>query len=265
MHSSPSLAVSRLYGLAALIAAWFASRANGDDQSTPEPAQPVLLHVLPFVVAAGATETITLHGLNLQSEPEVIVSGLEAPVETIIGEHGSAEIPNRFDAQRVGDQFVEVALVIPANVTGELIVSVRTPAGTTESKPVMVLAPDHLVNEEEPNGGLTDSQPIASGQTVRGTIHQGLDVDTYRVSAHAGIPLSISVVAAAKNSLCDPIVMIFDQQGQLLEVCDDVDGSIDPSMTILSDSTGELLITVMDAHDLGSPLHQYTLTINATE
>ncbi len=59
--------------------------------------------------------------------------------------------------------------------------------------------------------------------------------------------------------------MVFDSQGQLLGVWDDVEGSLDPSLTIVPISSGELLIAIMDTHDLGSPLHSYALRVDVAE
>ncbi len=266
MRSSRNREMLRRVGAITLALAILAGHADAaDDADTSDVTPPVLLIVSPFVVPAGETCTITLRGRHLQSEPEIVLDGSEEPIEVRIINQGSAEIPNKFDAERVGDQFLEVEFAVLEDLTGQLNVSVRTAAGTSELKSLTVLPPDSLVSEQEPNDSLTESQPLQWSQTVRGTIHQSQNVDVFRVPAREGVPLSISATASDRDSLCDPILMIFDSQGQLLGVCDDVEGSLDPSLTIVPNSSGDLLIAIMDTHDLGSQLHSYALRVDVAE
>ncbi len=71
--------------------------------------------------------------------------------------------------------------------------------------------------ELEPNNVATQATPIRLPARVSGTIGASGDVDLFRFSAKAGVPLIIDVDASRSNSKLDSFIEVLDANGQRVE------------------------------------------------
>ena len=103
------------------------------------------------------------------------------------------------------------------------------------------------------------------GQTIRGTIGEPNDVDVFRFTGRKGETIIASVNAARAGSALDGILLLHDHAGQLLATIDDSDTSADPILKLRLPADGPYFLSLIDAHDRGSALHPYLLTLERAE
>jgi len=117
----------------------------------------------------------------------------------------------------------------------------------------------------EPNDSAAQAAPISVGDTIRGTICPGWDVDFYTFTAQAGDRLAFDVDAKASGSALDAYLFLLDSDGtsELAENDDEILFQVqDPLLGYLvpRDGTYYLKLRAWD-HPAGTGA--YTLTISA--
>jgi hypothetical protein len=220
--------------------------------------QPKIILARPFGAAPGKATKLTLRGLKLENAKEVRAS--KGTVKLL--KKGKAPVPQQMEAASVGDSQVEVELTLPADVSGDDVEVTVVVGDATATRKVFVdrVAP---VAEKEPNDGFKQAQEVKLGQTIEGSISRAQDVDTFRFEVKAGTKVVIEVFAARLGSALDSFLTLYDAGKQILDTCDDVEGSSDSRIEATLAKAGVYYVSVTDAHDQGGPLHPYRLIIRA--
>lgn len=219
---------------------------------------PRVVAIAPLEIVPGVNGALRIRGVRLKDASEVRFS--DSAVTAEMKEKKAADIPNGLDAKDVGDTQIEVALTVPADLPpGKIAFVVMTPDGPATGS--LLVRAATLVEEKEPNNGFAESQPIALGSTVRGSVKEDKDVDVCRFDGHAKQIVIAEVAANCCGSLLDAVLTLFDARGHILATCDDVAGSHDPQLRIELPADGAYFLALNDAHDRGGAWHNYELTV----
>lgn len=231
--------------------------ARGEKVQAEKP-QPHVLVAAPCCVAAGATTRLVLRGLQLDQASEVRLVERGGTVRLL--SQDKAPLPAKQDANRVGDTQVEIELSLALDAApGTVSLEVVTPQGTTNPFSLLVLRPEWLLAEREPNGGLAEAMPLEPGISVVGTIQEPRDVDVYCLQGQAGQRFVVDVAATRIGSGLDALLLILDERAQTLAECDDIEGGTDARLELTLAANGRFFLVVMDANDLGGPASVYKL------
>jgi hypothetical protein len=257
--------------LAAAILALCSSAAllevKGEDKGDKKPEQPEPPRVcvtLPLALRIGATNPLTVRGLNLTNVTALQFTNTLVALTAEIKATGKAEVPKDSDARKVGDTQVEVIVTVPANFPpGTNWFTLGSTNGVSELKPLVFLPATQLVSEKEPNGGYAQAQAIELGETVSGSIKESGDVDVYQFSGAAGTTISATIRAAALGSTLDSILTISDAANRILASNDDSPGGPDSMIRLRLPQAGVYRISLQDAHDRGSLASAYLLGVRA--
>jgi hypothetical protein len=222
--------------------------------------EPKILFASPLGVRPGVKTKVVLRGLNLDKAKATRLVG-KGTVKLL--KKGTAGVPNQQEADRVGNTQVEVEITLPSDATGESFqVNVETPAGTSKPHSVLIdrVAP---VAEKEPNDGFKQAQKVSLGQTIEGKIDRPQDVDVYRFEGKAGQTVVLEVFAGRLGTALDSFLTLHDQDGQTVEMNDDIDGgsTTDSRIEVKLKKTGTYFVTVSAANDQGGPAHVYRLQV----
>lgn len=235
--------------------------AEDKKSDPPSPPKPELLLALPLGVSAGATSHLVLRGKNLDQCTQVRCAIPDAKIKLL--KAGKADVPDKVDGKKVGDQQVEIELALPPETpAGELELTAQTPAGEASLK-ILVVAHSSLIQEKEPNNGFREPQPLTNGHSVLGSIQSAKDVDVYRLDVAAGSPIECELVADQRGSPLDGLLTLYDGRGTIVAQSDDQSLTADPRIEFTPSTAGPYFIAVMDAHDSGSLLHAYRLTVRS--
>lgn len=224
----------------------------------PKKDVPRIRLVLPLGAVAGKTTHLIIRGQQLDKATAVRCSERKAAVK--IMRKGKATVPNKVKAEAVGDTQIEADIQLPAETRGDAVqLTVISPAGTSPPQQLFIDRPGGVLAEKEPNDGFRQAQAIPVPGVVSGTIEHPQDVDVYRMDGKAGQKLTLEVRAARYGSALDSLLTVYDAAGRELAANDDANGSRDSRLELVLPRTGKYYAVVMDANDLGSPLHVYRL------
>ena len=208
-----------------------------DAGPTPGPAAPKVTVAAPLAAVAGRTTKLTLFGQNLDK-----VSAVRLPQ---LGEAASAKVVS------AGAEVV-VELTLPQSAkSGDTDLVVEGPGGMSEPYRLWIDGADTTVDEQEPNDGFAQTQTIELGKTVNGTIHAAKNVDVFRFGGEQGQEIAVEVVASARGSAADLMLMLFTASGQLLGSVDDEGNDRDPVLKAKLPESGDYLVVVMESQDAG--------------
>jgi hypothetical protein len=231
----------------------------------PKPAEkkdaPRPLLCIPLGVVPGVETKVVIRGQRLDKATEVRFGDVKATVKIV--KKRNASVPNMQDAAKVGDTEIEAQITLPADFAEkEAAFTVVTPAG--ESAPhKLFVDKTPTVGEKEPNNGFRQAQAVQFPQVIDGAIGQSQDVDVFRFDGQAGQQVVIEVFAARYGSALDSFLTLYDAGGQIVASNDDIDGSNDSRIEATLPKAGVYYVSVIDAHDTGSPTHVYRLVIRA--
>jgi len=241
----------------------FLVQANAADEKKPEKKEPPqVTAVIPFTVVPGTTNKLKVRGLNLTNVTEARFAGWDTNIVQVKSK-GKAEMPKEAEAKKWGDTQVELELKVPADAPpGTNSFTLVSPQGESSNALVIVVPPDRLIIEKEPNGSFKQAQSIEFGKTVQGVIGEAKDVDVFRCKGQAGKTLSAEVFAARFGSLLDPVLTVYDDHAHILAVSDDSDASNDAAVKVKLPADGNYCISVIDASDRGGQPFIYNLIVN---
>ncbi len=247
--------------------------AEKKEEKKPEP--PRVLVALPLAVEAGTNTTIRLRGIGLAEAKGVrIVStnaaaaavATNAALSVTLKTKGKAEVPKDYDVKRVGDTQLEVELKLPATLAaGPLALVVINPEGETAPYSLTIVAAGSLVAEKEPNGGFRQAQELSFGKAIRGGIGEPNDVDVFRFTGQKNERIVATVTAARQGASLDGILTLYNSAGQILATSDDSEGVADPLLNARLPADGTYFLSLIDAHDRGSAMHVYLLSLTRAE
>jgi len=223
---------------------------------------PKTLMVVPLAIETGASTTIKVRGLRLDTASAVKFIDAKSPIDAKIKSKGKVEVPKPLEAPKAGDTQVEIELKLPQDLpTGPLQFVITTPDGESPPYTLTVIEKGNLVEEKEPNGSLRKPQDIELGKTIRGQIAEPMDVDVFRFAAKSGQTIVAEVKAARLGSALDSTLTLYDETGRILASNDDEDASVDSILRFRVPKDGRFLLTLIDANDRGGPAHPYLLLI----
>ena len=239
--------------------AFAADKSDKKEPKKPEP--PRVIVTLPLAVVAGKTNTVRVRGENLTNVTELHFTNAVKAIVAIRSQT-TLEVPKGADANKAGDSQLEVDLCFPAGaVPGTNYFTVSSPLGQSPAQPLLVLAPDEALEEQEPNGGFKQAQPLAPGKTLVGAIKEAADVDVFRFEGLAGQQAVIEVCAARHGASLDPLLTLYDAEGHILAVNDDANGSPDSRLKFRLPASGAYLVSIIDSFDRGGPAYVYLLRL----
>ena len=260
-------AIVRAIGSSLAVAPWVLASAlisvavmGAEEKPTPPPR---VTAMAPLAVPQGFAGKVRLRGFYLKEATEVRTSAPRKPDRLAIAEKKDAAIPKGMEKDMVGDAEVVIDLTLSTNYpVGSLpLIIVR---GEHAAPPVAlrVLPSSQLIEETEPDNGFRSATKLEPGNSVAGAIKDQRDVDVFRIEGRAARPLRARVSARGAASLSDPLVAVYDAQGQKLAAADD-DGLQSPAaqLQLTPETDGPIFIVVQDALDTGSDWHSYVLDV----
>jgi hypothetical protein len=253
--------MSRFAGLLLLAGFLVTALAAHAQPKKPAPKEtPVILVSLPLGAKSGSTTRVTLRGLKLDAATAV---RCEPKGTAKILQKNKVAVPNQQDPKRVGDSSVGIELTAPADVAGDTITLVVDTPGGPSNAYTLALDRHPVQAEKEPNDSFTQAQLLRIGDTVEGRIQAAQDVDVYRFEAKAGQKVVVEVWAARRGSALDSLLTLFNDRGQVLDTCDDIEGSTDSCIEFTIPKDGTYFASVMDANDQGGEGYVYRLGVRA--
>lgn len=252
-----------LPAIALLLAGATAVGAADAPAKDKKPEPPQLLLSLPTGIVPGTTNRVLLRGQRIKDVQSVRITGLAQPLEIRPGKAEDAKVPDGLTAAKAGDQQLELQVVLPAAAprgTNVAFVAV-SPAGESAALPTFVLEPGHVVEESEPNNGFRQAQPLAPGQTMRGVLGDGIDVDVFKVAGHAGRTLRAEVIASRLGSTLDAALTLYDERGTILASEDDGEAGRDPILQWRLPSDGTYHLVLTSVNEKPARTHAYLLQV----
>lgn len=237
-----------------------AARALAQDKAEAKKEPPQVKVVAPFGLVRESTTTVVIRGLNLSDATEIRFPDLKPAPVIKIKSKGAAPGADKVPVEKVGNTQIEVEITLPPGAplraTPFIVVG---PNGQSEAKQIVILDETKTVAEKEPNDSFGGAQDITLGQIITGILSPGQKTDVFRFAGKAGQKIRVEAQAIRFGSPLDPFLLLHNSDGQLLAEIDDGLEISDPVLefTLLKD--GMYFLTILDAHDLASPLHSYVL------
>jgi len=246
----------------------FSRELPAQEKTPAKPEPPVVKLAVPPTFIAGTTTKFVLRGLKLNPASEVRIDLDPFPdlLPTLkLLSQGAANVPNQQKADKIGDQQIELELVLPQDFPdGPLPLRVLTPGGTS-THALVVGSRYPRTSEKEPNDGFRQAQLVSVPQVIDGTLHQGQNVDVFAIDGPAGGQLRAEVFAARLGSGLDPLLTLYSASGQIVSQRDDLPDSVDCRLELRLPSAGRYYLSLQDAHDQGGPAHPYRLELTWAE
>jgi hypothetical protein len=117
------------------------------------------------------------------------------------------------------------------------------------------------LEEQEPNNGIEQAQPVSLPATINGVILKAGDIDQYRFQASAGQEMVFQVKAGELGSLLDPVIEIYNFQGD--RVASNLHATDRSLLGYRVSASGSYTVQVSDYLKAGSLRHFYRLTLGA--
>ncbi len=256
-----------ILGVFASLLFFLPSSAEDKKPEEKKPVPPKIAILLPLGVETGSPQKLTLRGQNLTNSPAVKFTGLANPPEIKITETGEAKKIEGFDANRVGDQRLELEFTLPAETPGGTNVAlvVTTPVGESKPFPVFIAPAGQIVGELEPNNGFRDAVVQKPGRTIRGALEAATDVDVFRYGLKAGQTLRAEVLAERLGATLDASLTLYDDKGRILKTNDDGPGlGRDSLLEFKVPTDGDYLLAISGVTEKGGPTSVYLLAVTAT-
>ena len=225
-----------------------------------EDKSPKVILAVPLGIIAGKTNTVELRGLNLDTTKALHFT--DTTVRATLASKGKADVPQNQKKERLGDTQVKAEVFVPADFKGdEAAFTIETPDGQSAPARLAVLRPGALIEESEDNGSFAKPQVVTLPTTVRGSIKAAQDVDVFAFEGKAGQRVTAEILAARLGSPLDATLTLWNASNTLLASADDSSGDRDPRLAFTLPADGRYFLVVQDAHDAGSALHGYLVSL----
>lgn len=232
----------------------FAQDKKSDDKS------PKVIVAVPLGIVSGKTNTVEIRGLNLDTAKALHFTN--AAVRAVVASKGKADVPQNQKKERFGDTQIKATVIVPADFKGdEAAFTVETPDGQSAPARMPVLQPGAFVEESEDNGAFAKPQLLTLPTTVRGRIQAAQDVDVFAFEGKAGQRVTAEILASRLGSPLDATLTLWNASNTLLASADDSPGDRDPRLAFTLPAAGRYFFVVQDAHDAGSAVHGYLLSL----
>jgi len=237
-----------------------AEKSDKKEPKKPEP--PRVIVTMPLAIAAGKTNLVRIRGEHLTNVTELQFTNAAVKAVATIRARTTIDVPKGADTNKVGNAQMEVEFDVPADAArGTNYFTVISPIGRSAPQPLLVLPADELLDEQEPNGGFKQAQPLPPGKALLGTVKEAADVDVFRFDGRAGQQAIIEICAARHGAALDPLLTLYDAVGHILSVSDDAGGSPDSRLKFRLPADGGYLVSVIDSFDRGGPAYVYLLRV----
>lgn len=238
-----------------------ASVTFGDEKREEKAAPPGILVAVPFTLKLGVTQTNKLRGLNLTNVTELRMDTNSAITATIRKQNAIKPPPNT-EAGKVGDTELEVAFTVPKSVSSTRVeIAAVSTNGTSEPFVMMLVAPERVTEEIEPNNSFRAPRSISIPATIQGTIQEAHDVDVFRFGGKKGEIIHCKITASSMHSPLDSLLTLYDSKGHILKSSDDSESSRDSDLKATLPENASYFLSITDAQDHGSLLHCYICVI----
>lgn len=255
----PERRMTRLLALLLLTESIVASAA--DEKPAPEP--PRIAMCSPLAVLPGTTTKVVIRGWQLDKATAVRSDNKSVTVKIL--SKGSAAIPNKQDAKQIGDQQVEIEIVLAGEVApGRVMLTVVTEAGESQPHALLIGGEFPIVLDKEANDGFRQAQTIQVPQIIDGQIHGDANVDVFAFDVADETQLLIEVEARRLGSGLDSILTVYDKRGSIVAVNDDHSEAADSRLDVKL-AAGKYFISLQDAHDHGGAAHPYRLVVQSVK
>lgn len=190
----------------------------------PRPAPvPRIALLNPLGIAVGQKTRLLLRGWALKDPAAVISDRPEVQISVV--SHGAAGVPGRQKADQIGDEQLELDVQVPENfASGSIEVRVRTAAGESAPRRLLIGSDLPVLQEVEPNDGFRQAQGVAVPTVISGSIHADANVDVFAFELAHAQELQVAVDAAALGSGLDPVLTLWTAEGAILKSSDDESG-----------------------------------------
>lgn len=237
------------------LAVSLSNRSQAEEKKEP----PVVKAILPLGVVEGMTAPMLIRGFKLGEITDIKFPELKTAPVFKIKTKGAAPAADKVPADKVGDTQIELDLTWPLDTpAGPTTLVVVGPNGQSEPRKLMILEAQTTVAEKEPNDGFSEAQEFTLGSTITGIVAKQ-NTDVFRFAGKKGQRIKVEAIAAQLGSPLDPFLMLHNEDGQLLAEVDDGPTGGDPVLEFTLPKDGPYFITILDAHDLSSPVHAYLL------
>lgn len=237
---------------------WLNSSSAQDKKKAPAPKLAV---AMPLVVEPGKKTKLVVRGVNFDDLSELRAHEPKSK-GSLAGKPKKVGLPNNYPLDRVGDAEIEIELDVPKDAPGgTLAFSVVGPGGESNAIKVALADETPRVAEKEPNDGFDKSQAIALPAAVEGKIDRERDADVYSITGKKGDRVSIEVMAARLGGPADLHLTVLDADKNILDSCDDANGSADPSLAVTLPKDGTYFLTLIESNDLGGAMFPYRLLV----
>lgn len=221
---------------------------------------PKVIVAVPLGIIVGKTNTLEIRGLNLDTAETIRFTN--STLRATVTSKGKADVPQNQKKERLGDTQVKATVFVPADFqSDEAAFTVETPDGKSAPARLPVLRPGTFIEESEENGSFAKPQSITLPTTVRGAIKAAQDVDVYAFEGQAGQRVTADILASRLGSPLDATLTLWNARNTLLASADDAASDRDPRLAFTLPATGRYFLVVQDAHDAGSALHNYLLSL----
>lgn len=213
----------------------------------------------PAALVTGSRVTLKVRGFKLRDATELRFPAAAATTVEI-SETKDAAQPKGLENKIVGDTQLLAELTLPSDLPAGLMdYVIVTPAGNVTGK-IMILPPESVIDEREPDDGFHEAQDLRPGQSARGSIQSDKDVDVFAYPGRSGQRIRVTVTSGGPL-LMDAELYCYDARGQFLAAADDDVRNRDPSLTLTLQTDGTVFLCVGSAHDVGGEWHSYLLTV----
>lgn len=237
---------------------WLNSSSAQDKKKSPAPKLAV---AMPLVVEPGKKTKVVLRGVSFDDLTELRVHEPKSK-GALAGKPKKVGLPNNYPLERVGDSEIEIELDVAKDAPGgTLAFSVVGPGGESNAIKVALADETPRVAEKEPNDGLDKPQAIALPAAVEGKIERERDADVYSFTGKMGDRIQIEVLAARLGGPADLHLTVLDADKNILDSCDDANGSADPSLTVTLPKDGTYFLSLIESNDLGGAMFPYRLLV----
>ncbi len=141
-----------------------------------------------------------------------------------------------------------------------LLTSAKQAAGAAEVR--VVEQPTSI--EQEPND-LNKPQAVTLPVVLSGRCDQPEDVDVFVFEAKKNQRFVAKVEARSLGFPTDPVLMLYDDQGMLIQTLDDAAQNRDCELAVAIRADGKYRLVMRDLYRAGSPRHAYLLSLSIDE
>lgn len=126
----------------------------------------------------------------------------------------------------------------------------------------MMMAGAAAAQTSDPAGDTSTQAQIGAGQSVESAIDENADVDWYRLSVEQGQRYAVSLSASPADNGLDPLLAVYDAQGEMIAYNDDADGTLNSRLTFVPAASGTVFVEARAFSDASSG--GYTLSVSAS-